>query len=237
MKSIIFFGGVAYNGKSTIINNITNIPQTTTEAYSFDNARDYIISNQTYFFTALNEWNPIFKTEFLHLFTASKHKDIVIFLQEIDKASQVRIPDKNSFLYMFSLLKDYSALRYITKQMRNSSADYFIIEGSFINRAMRKATYDFFAQAVEGFNQTKKYFFYMNMPLKTLLRRKEKTKLRKEKSVQVKKSVLKKAYLNQEIIEPNELDNIEIHIIKSIKESNDIPSIIFNSIKTNGVYS
>jgi len=228
MKAIIFFGGAAYNGKSTIINNFENITKVSTEAYSFDTARDYIISNREYFFTALDEWNPMFKAEFLRQFTKSEHKDIVIFLLGVNSASIKSESINNSFLHQFTLLKDYSALTYITKQLQSSTADYFIIEGSFINKKMRKATCDLLARAVESFNQTKKYFFYINQPLKTLLRRKEKIKTRKEKSKQVKKAAIKHAYLTQQVIDSNELEGIEIHIIKSIKESNNIPNIIFN---------
>jgi len=228
MKAIIFFGGAPYSGKSTIINNIANTPSNTSEFYSFDNARNYIITNQSYFFTALDTWSQIFKAEFLRLFAISKHKDIVMFLLEVNNASRDSKDNQNAFLYQFTLLKDYSALTYITKQMLSSKADYFIIEANFLNKNLRKATYDLLAHEVEDFKSTPKYFFYMNLPLKILLRRKDKRKIRKEKSEQVKKTTIKRKFLAQEVINPNELEEVEIHIIKSIKESNNIPNIIFN---------
>jgi len=223
MKAIVFFGGVAYSGKSTLIDSLSKESQNSIETYSIDSARDYIISNQDHFFTALEQWSPLFKTEFLRRFTISKHNDIVVFLLETNTCS-LDLGPKNPFLHQFLLLKDYSALAYIAKQMQTSKADYFIVEGSFLNKKMRIATFDFLSQTVLTFNKTPKYFFYLNLPLNVLLRRKEKAKTRKEKSTQIKKSSIKNAYLTQEVIDSNELDQVKIHVIKSIKEAPlDIP--------------
>jgi len=233
MRNIVFFGGPAYSGKSTTINDIIELNSNHIDisVYSFDSVRQLIIEKPIYFFTGLGQWNAEFKIEFMRLFASCGHNDEVKFLLHVESELCARGYINNIFLYHYSLLKDYCAISYMAKGInKNKQKQLTLIEGRFTTKVMRKATIDFLKPSIKDFNQTP-MFFYFNLPLKVLLKRKEKKKVRAEHIKQINKQYIKRSFLSQEIMKHGELQHINTHIIKGSKHQIEIPNIVLNLSK------